>query len=416
MKIWYISQYFPPEMGAPSARVSELARHWAEGGHDVTVLTGFPNHPTGIVPPEYRKRLWRLVERETFRGVRVVRTWLWPLPNRKSHERVRNYCSFAASASFTGSFVGGRPDIVIATSPQLLCGLAGWWISRIKGVPLVFEVRDLWPESLQAVGVANERSPMMRVLGRIAGFLYRHAAHIVVVTAAFRERLIEDWHVPETKISVVSNGVETDLFSPSADGNVRASLGLKDELLVSYIGTMGNAHGLELLLDAAAHFKSKAPEIRFLLVGEGAEKEKLTRAATNRGLSNLIFMDQQARERVPALLAASDVCLVLLKDTPVFRTVIPTKMLEMMSCGRPVVLGVHGQAAEILNAANGGIVIRPENLEDLVDAIGKLAANAGLRKHYGSNGRRYIVSAMSRRATAHEYIDVLSGILRQSTK
>jgi glycosyltransferase involved in cell wall biosynthesis len=172
---------------------------------------------------------------------------------------------------------------------------------------------------------------------------------------------------------------------------------------------------LELLLDAAAQFRTEAPRIRFLLVGEGAEKEKLTRLAAEQGLSNVIFMDQQARERIPALLAASDLCLVLLKDTPVFRTVIPTKMLEIMSCARPVVLAVHGQAAEILNAADAGIVIRPENLEDLIAAIKKLAGDAPLRSQYGANGRKYIERAMSRQATASEYIQVLSHLL-SSTK
>src|SRR4051794_3135768 len=145
LKILYISQYFPPEMGAPAARVSELSRHWADAGHEVAVLTGFPNHPDGVLRPEYRKHFRRAVFREQADGVSVVRTWLLPFPNRKPYERVLNYSSFCASASLTGTFLE-RPDVIIATSPQLLVGLAGWWIAKLKRVPFVLEVRDLWPE------------------------------------------------------------------------------------------------------------------------------------------------------------------------------------------------------------------------------------------------------------------------------
>src|SRR6266852_5034685 len=168
MKILYVSQYFPPEMGAPAARAAELSRHWAAAGHDVTVLTGFPHHPTGIVPPEYRNKFRRLVAHEHTDGVNVVRTWLLPFPNRKAHERMLNYSSFCASAASTGLFLS-RPDVVIATSPQLLVALSGWWLARWKRVPFVFEVRDLWPESLTAVGLGDDSSILHRFLPRISG-------------------------------------------------------------------------------------------------------------------------------------------------------------------------------------------------------------------------------------------------------
>ena len=216
MKILYVSQYFPPEMGAPAARVAELAHYWVEDGHEVTVLTGFPNHPTGVVSAEYRSKFRRLVMREDVGGVNVVRTWLFPFPNRKAYERMLNYSSFCASASTTGMFVS-RPDVLIATSPQLLVGLSGWWLARTKRVPFVFEVRDLWPESLAAVGMGNPDSMLNRSLGSVAGFLYKRSEHIVVVTPAFQEYLIQNWRVPPEKISVVENGVESDLFSPKSE-------------------------------------------------------------------------------------------------------------------------------------------------------------------------------------------------------
>src|ERR1700690_1928118 len=195
LKILYISQYYPPEMGAPAARVSELARHWVRAGHEVTVLTGFPNHPDGVVRPEYRKDFRRLVCRERVDGVEVVRTWLLPFPNRKAYERMLNYSSFCLSAASTGLFLS-RPDVVIATSPQLLVGLSGWWIARAKRSPFIFEVRDLWPESLVAVGMGSPNSLLHRALARVAGFLYRNCDRIVVVTPAFKDHLMAHWHTP----------------------------------------------------------------------------------------------------------------------------------------------------------------------------------------------------------------------------
>ncbi len=290
-------------MGAPAARASELARHWAQAGHEVSVLTGFPNHPTGVVPGEWRARLRRLVFRERIGRVDVFRTWLWPLPNRKAHERMRNYASFCISAALRGLTLP-RPDVIIASSPQLLVGLSGWWISFTRQIPFVFEVRDLWPESLTAVGVGDENSLLHQVLGAVAKFLYQRSDRIVVVTPAFREHLMRHWRVPEEKIAVVENGVETDLFAPAscaATDALRHELGAEGKFLASYIGTMGNAHGLETLL-AAADQLSQNPDVLFLLVGEGAEKERIKTLAHSRGLTNVRFLDQQllARKSPPS--------------------------------------------------------------------------------------------------------------------
>ena len=335
MKILYVSQYFSPEMGAPAARAAELSRHWVAAGHDVTVLTGFPNHPTGVVPPEYRGKLRRLVMRETVDGVNVVRTWLLPFPNRKSYERMLNYSSFCVSSATTGLFLS-RPDVVIATSPQLLVALSGWWLARAKRVPFVFEVRDLWPESLAAVGMGHPGSPLHHGLAKIAGFLYQRCDRVVVVTPAFKDYLVEHWHTPPDKISVVENGVETDLFSPGeVDAKLRNELGADGKFVVGYIGTMGMAHGLETLVEAAARLQNSAPQVLFLLVGEGAEKDRIISLAKSRSLDNLRFVDQQPREKIPAYIRLSDACLVLLKKTELFKTVIPTKMLELCPVGDP---------------------------------------------------------------------------------
>lgn len=416
MKILYISQYFPPEMGAPAARAAELARHWTQAGHQVSVLTGFPNHPTGVVPEEWRGRLRRVTHRETVGEVDVFRTWLWPLPNRKAHERMRNYASFCLSAAVRGMSLP-HPDVIIATSPQLLVGLSGWWLARLKKVPFVFEVRDLWPESLTAVGLGAENSILHRSLSAMANFLYSRSDHIVVVTPAFKDFLVKHRQVPAAKISVVENGVETSVFaaaSAQTTVTLKEQLSIQGKFVVCYVGTMGMAHGLETLLDAAAALQERNRQIVFLLIGEGSEKEKIKALAASRGLSNVCFLDQQPREKIPALISACDACLVLLKKTEIFKTVIPTKMLEFMSCARPVILGVEGQAREIVEEARSGIAIEPENAAQLATAISQLAANPELGRALGRNGREYVINHFSRRSTAEKYIQVLQSLLSLS--
>jgi glycosyltransferase involved in cell wall biosynthesis len=217
--------------------------------------------------------------------------------------------------------------------------------------------------------------------------------------------------VPQEKIAIVENGVETDLFSPQGSSVLRQELGADGKFVVCYIGTMGMAHGLETLVEAAARLHSAKPEILFLLVGEGADKERIQALARSRGLTNLRFVDQQPREKIPGYIRASDACLVLLRKTDLFKTVIPTKMLEFMSCARPVVLGVDGQARQILDAARAGIFVEPENASDLVQAIVRLATDAGLRDSLGRNGRRHILENFSRRQTAKTYIAVLDDLI-----
>ncbi len=416
MKILYVSQYFPPEMGAPAGRAAELSRLWAKDDHEVTVLTGFPNHPTGVVPRTYRRKFRRLVTREDVEGVNVVRTWLLPFPNRRAYERILNYSSFCVSAATTGLLLD-QPDVVIATSPQLLVGLSGWWLARCNGAPFIFEVRDLWPESLAAVGVGTSDSLLHRTLAKIAGFLYRHSDRIVVVTSAFKKHLIEHWQVPEEKILVVENGVDANLFGRHPlNMPLRRALGAEEKFVVSYIGTIGNAHGLETLVEAATLLRERAPNVLFLLVGEGAEKQRIVSLANARGLTNVLFVGQQPRGKIPAYLAASDACLVLLKNAELFKTVLPTKMLEFMSCARPVILGVDGHAREIMEQANAGIFIQPEDPAKLVEAILRLAADPALCESLGRNGRRHVLQFFSREHTARTYLEILQDLLERDQR
>ena len=409
LKILYVSQYFPPEMGAPAARVSELSDRWAAAGHQVTVLTGFPNHPTGVVARGYRAKILRLVHREKMGDVNVVRTWLLPLANRRAIERILNYTSFLLSACITGLFLK-RPDVVIGTSPQLLVGLAGWWLGLVKRAPFVLEIRDIWPDSIAASGVASRESLMNRSIGSLSRFLYRASRRVVVVTSAFKEELVSKWDVPTEKIDVVENGVETDLFTP--EGTARnGDDDLAGKFVISYIGTIGMAHGLEVVVEAASQLSETHRDILFMVVGEGAEKQRLIAEADKRNLQNLRFMPSIPRTEIPSQIRASDVCLVLLKKAPIFETVIPTKMLEFMSCGRPVILGVDGQARRVLEEGEAGLFVEPESVPELVRTVVRLYEDEPLRTTLGENGRKYAEERLSRKATAADYLIVLESIV-----
>ncbi len=325
------------------------------------------------------------------------------------------YSSYCASACLRGSFLP-RPDLVIATSPQLLIGLSGWWISRLKGRPFVFEVRDLWPESLLASGIGRENSFLIRSLDRLASFLYHQCDRIVVVTEAFKENLTRQRGLPEEKIDVIENGVETEEFCPRVNSHaLQERLGLNGKFVVSYIGTMGYAHGLEVVLEAARNLKEVQRDVLFLLVGEGAEKEKLQALAEKEHLTNIRFLHQQPRDTIPLFINASDVCLVLLRKADVFRTVLPSKMLEFMACGRPVVLGVDGQARRILDQAQAGIYTTPGDAASLTQVVMNLYRDSSLRGRLGENGRDFIVKHYSREQQALEYLSIMERLITSGT-
>jgi glycosyltransferase involved in cell wall biosynthesis len=251
----------------------------------------------------------------------------------------------------------------------------------------------------------------IRVLRGVARFLYWSCEHIVVVTPAFREDLVSKWTTPSEKISIVENGVETDVFTPDGGKDTaRSELGIQGRFVVSYIGTLGLAHGLSTVLQGAAQLQAALPEVLFLFVGEGADKERLVSLAQDRGLSNVLFLPQQPREKVPSVIRASDICLVPLRKADVFKTVIPTKMLEFMACGRPVILGVDGQARQVLDQAQAGVFVEPENQIALVQAIIQLYRDTALRQTLGHNGRTYIVEHLSREKTAKLYTTVLDKV------
>jgi len=401
VRILFLADNFPPETNAPAARTFDHTRVWARVGHAVTVVTCAPNFPTGRVHDGYRNALRSV---ETIDGVRVVRVWSYVAPNRGTVRRSLDYLSFSPGA-VAAAVVERRPDVVVGTSPQFFTAVAANAAGALLRRPWVFELRDLWPASIRAVGAAGD-GPAMRALEALERHLYRRAARIVCVTEPFR-RVLAERGVDEGKIDVVPNGVDLEMFAgDSGDRSVvRRGLGIgDDEFLAAYVGTIGMAHRLETVLEAA-RLAAGSP-VRFLIVGEGAERERIASAAA--GLSNVILLRGQPRERVPALLAASDASLVLLRRSPLFKTVVPSKIFEAMAMRRPVVLGVEGESARIIQRTESGVAFEPESAPALLEAIERLRSDRSLAARLGENGRRAAEREFDRVASAHRMLESLA--------
>jgi glycosyltransferase involved in cell wall biosynthesis len=406
MRILFLSQYFPPEPGAPAARVSELARSWARAGNEVTVLTAMPNHPTGVVPPEYRGRA---LVRERWHGVDVLRTWIYAAPNKGRVRRSLAYASYAASATLWGQMHTRAPDVVIATSPQLLCACAGAVAARAHGVPFVFEVRDLWPESIVAVGALPAGHPVVRALTRVEEALYAAARAVVVVTDSFRVRLAERG-VPADKLHVVKNGADLARFLPlPRDTALRSTLGWQDKLVVGYVGTHGMAHGLDAVLDVAKRMAIDE-RLRFLFVGEGAERARLEARARAEGIDNARFLGAVPRDRMTEVYATLDLALVTLRRTELFTTVLPSKIFEIAAMERPMIVSVDGEARAVVEASGGGVFVPPEDVSAMSEAIAQLAQDPAARERMGRAARAFVVREFDREALARSYLQVLERV------
>ncbi len=407
MRITFLCQYFPPEMGAPSARTSEHARHWVRLGSEVTVITGFPNHPTGIIRPEYRGYF---TKRESVDGIDLLRTWIYCAPNKGFLKRIINFLSFFLSSFTLGAILTRRPDVIIGTSPQFFCAVSAYLLSIIKRVPFVFEVRDIWPQSAVELGALRNRA-VIRILEAIEMHLYRRAALIVIVAESTLPYLIEKGIDP-AKVAIIPNGIDDEyLASASATPEaVRAETGTEGRFIVSYIGTHGMSHALGVVLQAAARLGDDK-SIQFLFIGEGAEKAALKAQAASMGLTNVAFIDEQPRERLLAFYRASDLSIVPLKRLPIFRKVLPSKLFELMGAGCPIVCSVEGEAARLVEKSGAGVCIEPENVDALVDAIRALRADSERRDRMRRAGQRFVRAGYLRSTLAAGYLESLSRVV-----
>ncbi len=401
MRILFLTDHYPPEASAPAVRCSTHAKRWIERGHQVTIVTNFPNYPDGKVFGGYRQSLY---QREVLDTVDVLRVPTLVFPNRGSFLRILDYLSFTVAASI-GSFFVARPDVVIATSPHIFTAVAGWFVSRVYRRSFVFEVRDLWPDSIVAVGAMKEGF-LVDLVRRVEEFLYRKSDLIVAVTYATRDVLIARG-IDAKKIVVVTNGADTAKLTPgSAPPSLRKKLGIENRIVFSYIGTVGMAHGLQLILDAADRCRTCVPEALFVIVGSGAERAELQQQAERRGLRNVLFVGRVSHSEIADYWRLSDVTLVLLKNTPLFRTVLPSKVFEAMATGTPIITNVRGELEHLLGPLGAAELIEPDSVDALVSAIGKLARDPALRRLLAAGaaegGKRY-----DRLALADSMLDAL---------
>jgi glycosyltransferase involved in cell wall biosynthesis len=410
MRILFLTHYFPPEGNAPASRTYEMCKRWVAAGHHVEVITCAPNHPRGEVYPGYRNRC---VQREAIDGIRVTRVWTYLAANVGTSRRIANYLSYMVTATMA-AVAAPRTDIVIATSPQFFCGWAGVFTSRLKRAPLLLEIRDIWPESIVAVG-AMTNLRLIRFLDGLARKMYNAAAHVMTVGDGYKGRLVEDG-VPPKKISVVTNGVDREVFFPrDPDPEIIRRYNLAGKFVVSYVGTIGMAAGLEVVLKAGRMLKDRGRnDIVYLLVGDGAELDSLKAQAASQGLDNVVFTGRLDKSEIPLAIAASDACLVHLKRRDLFRTVLPSKIFEAAAMARPIILGVEGNAAELVDEAGAGICIEPDNADELVATTLRLAEDPQLGRTIGQDGHDYITAHFDRDVLARRYLETIEQVVAAS--
>ena len=394
-------------MGAPSARVFELSRRWVEKGQEVTVLTGFPHHPTGVIPSQYRQHFFK---REKIDGIKVIRTYVYPTANKGFIKRIANYLSFMFSSLLLGATNIHEIDVIIATSPQFFVAIAGFIISKMKNRPLVLEIRDLWPESIVQLGQLKNRT-IITILEFIEIYLYRKA-HSIVVVAESSVPILKNKGIDPSKIRVVKNGVDLELFDPArTNSSLKKSLSLDQKFVVSYIGTLGLSHALDKVLQSASILQNNS-DIHFLLIGEGAEKDHLKKLTKSLNLTNVTFLDQINKQLLPDYYGISDIVLVTLRKLPLFQCVIPSKIFEIMAMGKPVLLTVDGEAREmVINQAGAGIFVEPENFQEMALTITDLCKNRSSLTDYGSNGLNFVRTNYDRLTIADNYLAYLRQII-----
>ena len=410
MHILFLTDNFPPESNAPASRTFEHCREWVRAGHEVTVITCAPNFPKGKVFGGYRNRMW---QQEVMDGIRVIRVWSYITANEGFVKRILDYQSFMLAATLAAPFVRGV-DLVVGTSPQFFTACAAYLVSRLKRIPFVFELRDMWPESIKAVGAMKADSVAYRWLERMEMFLYRKASRIVTVTHAFRNALVHRG-IDGSKIDVVTNGVDLSHFAPKAkDLQLVQQLGLQGMFVAGYIGTHGMAHALETLLEAAQALQKMpgAENVRLVFLGDGARKLDLVARSEAMGLRNVLFLESVPKNQVVRYWSILDISIIHLRKTELFTTVIPSKLFECMGMGIPMLHGVAGESAEIVVREQVGELFEPENSQQLVAGLLRMRNQPSAYASFQQNGlaaaHRY-----DRKNLALQMLQVFKNLLRQ---
>ena len=401
-----LTQYYPPETGAPQRRLSNLAGHFLASGHSVTVLTAMPNYPQGRIFPGYGG----FYRRNQEDGVNLLRTFIYPTSRADIVSRLSNYFSFVLSSAVWGSFAPTKPDYLLVESPPLFLGMSGYWLSRLKSAKLIFNVSDLWPESAVRVGVISRSSIGFRIAEALERFCYERAWLVTGQSKSILRDITSRF--PKVRSFHLSNGADTSQFQP--DGNSKAGCSLwsrkEGEVVAAYVGLHGLAQGLDQVLAAAE--RPETTGIRFVFIGDGPLKRDLQAQAARREQKNVEFFDVQPAPTIPSLLADVDVLLVTLKgDIP---GAVPSKLYEAMAMAKPVVLLARGEAAEIVRESEAGIVVEPGDIKGLAAALQLLRSHPDLRKRLGENGRRAVLGRYDRAQIARAFMEFLEDDLRNS--
>ena len=406
MKILFLSHYFPPEVNAPATRTWEHCKQWVAMGHEVTVVSCVPHHPMGKAYPGYKNKLVHVEYKD---GIKAIKVLTYITANEGFLKRTFNYVFYMLMVTLLAPFLS-RTDVVISTSPQFFNGLAGYFVSRIKRAPWLLEIRDLWPESIVAVGaITNPR--IIAALEWIERFVYRKADHVVAVTNAFKTHILAHGG-REGRVTVIRNGVDLGFFSHrERDTDYARELGVEGKFVAAYVGTHGMAHGLDVLVETAEKLCDR-DDIVILTAGDGAERKRLEQAVQQRGLTNIKMLGQLPKSDMPRLWTITDASLVLLRKLDLFLTVIPSKIFESMAMKKPVILGVRGESQEIIEAAGAGITIEPENADELAAAILRLADSPALGVEYGESGHAYVAEHFDRQRLATTFEQILVNLAR----
>lgn len=396
LRILTLSQWYPPE---PDIKIHVLARELAAHGHQVTSVTGFPSYPQGRIYPGYRQQLWKWEETD---DVRVLRLPLYPDHSRSTVRRSLNYLSFAASASLLGPALCGPADLMWVYHPPLTVGIPAWWIGLLRRMPFVYEVQDLWPETLAATGMMPS-ARVARWLSYLARFVYKAAAAITVSSPGFKCNLVGKG-VPDEKIHVIPNWADEELYRPAAfDATLAAEHGLAERFNVIYGGNLGAAQAMENVLSAAA-LLTDLPEVQFVLIGDGVDEMRLRKAVRERDLRNVRFTGRQPGERMPYFFALADALLVHLKRDPLFEITIPSKTIAYLACARPILCCVAGDAARVVESAGAGLVCPPEDPAALAQAVRDLyAMPVERRQQMGLSGRQAFLENYTRSVLLDRY-------------
>lgn len=365
MKILFLTDNFPPEVNAPASRTYDHVREWYKVGNEITVITCVPNFPKGEVFDGYKNKLFQT---EVIDGIKVIRVWSYIAENKGFLKRTLDYISYSVTSFFAGLFQ--KADVIVATSPQFFTALSGRTLSFWKKIPWVMEVRDLWPESIKIVGAMKD-NVFIRYFEWEEQRCYTSAKKIVVVTDSFKRTLVNRG-ISENKIEVVKNGANRDLFKPiPKDEKLVQELGLTGKKVIGYIGTHGMAHKLDFILSCAKSLQGQK-DFHFLLIGEGAEKARLLKQREEEHIDNVTMLDSVSKEEVKRYISILDIALINLRKSTLFKTVIPSKIFENAGMEIPILMGVEGEAQEIIEKYGAGLCFEPENELDFKEKLSLL--------------------------------------------